>query len=166
MCCCENDKCITFQYRTKEGCLWGGDVRLGAEKDGVPAWCEPRPPAKWHGQWIKDRKNGESVRNACNSGWNAKELGGQCFGLGSRKEIEENTPEACRDACCSAEDCSIWQWRSDAGCFYHRSGHGCQEANPLDFEKFVGKRKVMEGRTYKPYAYSHDFADMAGIENQ
>ena len=163
--CCANDECITFQYRTKEGCLWGGDTRLGAEKDGVPAWCEPRAPAKWMGQRIK--KDGELVAGACEDGehgWNPNELEGQCFGLGSSKTISSNTPEMCRDACCEDTNCAVWQWRKDAGCFYNKGAHNCQSANPLDFEAFKGKRKVVEGRTYSPYAYTKDFEDMAGIE--
>ena len=36
--CCANAECISFQFRTKEGCMWGGDTRLGAEKDGVGSY--------------------------------------------------------------------------------------------------------------------------------
>ncbi|KAL3904200.1 MAG: hypothetical protein SGILL_010160 [Bacillariaceae sp.] len=164
--CCDSETCVAFQFRTKEGCLFGGDTRLGAEKDGPSSWCEPRPPAMWHGQWIKVQKEGTPVQGACDKNdWNPKELSGQCFGLGSKKVIPRHTPEACRDACCANEECHLWQWRQDAGCFYNAKGHGCAEASPLDFEKFIGKRKVVEGRTYQPYAYSEDFADMAGSES-
>jgi len=161
--CCESDECVSWQFREKEGCQWGGDTRLGAEKDGVSAWCEPRAPAVWHGQWVK--KNGNPIEGACSADTaNLNELRGQCFGLGSKKHPQEDTAEGCRSACCADESCGIWQWRSDSGCFYHKSGHGCKDANPLDFEKFDGKRKVMPDRKYEPYAYSKDFADLAGSE--
>lgn len=143
----------------------GGDTRLGAEKDGVGAWCEPRAPSKWNGQRIKE--DGTLVAGACvdgANGWNPDELQGQCFGLGSSKSISSNTAVQCKDACCADAECAVWQWREDAGCFYNKGAHGCQEANPLDFEPFIGKRKVVEGRSYTPYAYSKDFEDMAGIE--
>jgi hypothetical protein len=164
--CCEAEACLAFQYRAKEGCMWGHvDVRLGAEKDGPTAWCEPRAPAKWHGQWVKSQDgDGAPVPRACDgAGWNPDELTGQCFGLGSRRPILDHTPEACRDACCTDPDgCRIWQWTVGAGCFYHTTGFSCQEANPLDLEPFVGKRKVQMDRSYTPHAYSEDFADMAG----
>ena len=164
--CCDDDSCIIFQFRTKEGCLFGGDSRLGMEKDGPTSWCEPRPPATWHGQWIKVKKEGTAVDGACDkTGWNPNELSGQCFGLGSKKTTPEHSPEACRDACCASEKCFVWQWRQDAGCFFNTNAHSCQESSPLDFEKFIGKRKVQEGRSYTPYAYTGDFADMAGSEN-
>ena len=161
--CCESNTCISFQFRQKEGCQFGGDTRLGAEKDGVSAWCEPRPPAMWNGQWVwkKNGKGGGAADACTDEGWNPKELQGQCFGLGSRKNIDEATSKGCRDACCKTKGCAIWQFRPDAGCFFNDKAHNCQQANPLDFEAFVGKRKVVEGRTYKPYAYSNDFADMA-----
>jgi hypothetical protein len=161
--CCDKDDCVSFQFRTKEGCLFGGDTRLGAEKDGPSSWCEPRPPARWLGQWIKDKKEGTAVPGACSKkDWNPKELSGQCFGLGSKKPTLQHTPEACQDACCSSEDCSVWQWRQDAGCFFNSNSHNCQESSPLDFEKFIGKLKATGGRSYTPYAFSSDFADMDG----
>ena len=166
--CCRATTCVSFQFRTKEGCLWANrDTRIGAEKDGVSGWCEPRPPAQWQGQRTKVKGSNEAIPDACrdDEAWNPHELSGQCFGLGARKRIDTNTPRACQQACCAKEDCAIWQWREDAGCFYHKRGFNCQEANPLDFEAFVGKRKVQPGRTYKPYAYSGDYADLAGSEN-
>lgn len=167
--CCESESCIAYQYRAKEGCKWGfGDVRLGNEKDGPSAWCEPRAPAKWNGQWIKS-KDGDAtpvVPGACNdAGWNPNELNGQCFGLGTRRvSVQDNTAQACRDACCADSECRIWQWTIGAGCFYGPNGFNCQESTPSDFEPFVGKRKVQSGRSYTPNAYSGDFADMAGPE--
>lgn len=162
MACCAVETCVTFQFRAKEGCLWGGDTRLGGEKDGPSAWCEPRTPAMWHGQWIKTKGTDTAVLGAClNEGWKPKELDGQCFGLGSRRTIPGNTPEACRDACCINRDCRIWQWRLDAGCFFSNDAFNCQEANPQDFEPFFGKRKILHERSYTPHAYSGDFADMA-----
>lgn len=160
--CCSDETCVSFQFRAKEGCLWGGDTRLGGEKDGPSAWCEPRPPAMWHGQWIKTKGTDDAVPGACtNDGWKPKELDGQCFGLGSRRTIPNNIPEACRDACCTNENCRIWQWRSDAGCFFNNEAFNCQESKPHDFEPFFGKRKFLHERSYTPYAYSGDFADMA-----
>jgi hypothetical protein len=170
--CCESESCITFQFRPKEGCLHGGDTRLGAEKDGPGEWCEPRPPAMWHGQRLTRKQI--NVPGACDDAtWDPTELRGQCFGLGSKRHTEENTAEACRNLCCSENNkdadatelgCGSWQWREDAGCFYSTEEAGsCQPADPEAFEMFVGKRKAVEGRTYAPYAYSDDFADMAEI---
>lgn len=165
--CCGTETCISFQFRAKEGCLWGGDTRLGGEKDGPSAWCEPRPPAIWHGQWIKTKGSGEAVPGACTrEKWNPNELNGQCFGLGSKQVTSLNTPESCRDACCTNTDCFIWQWRSDAGCFFNDDAFNCQEANPQDFEPFFGKRKFQEGRSYTPEAYSGDFSDMAKVRER
>ena len=159
--------CFSYQFRTKDGCLFGmKDSRLGAEKDGPTAWCEPRAPAAWKGQWTKNK--GVPVEGVCSTDskeTNFEELRGQCFGLGPKRQLESDTPEACQQACCADNDCAIWQWRADAGCFYNNGGHGCAEAaSALDLEAYQGKRKVVEGRSYKPYAYSNDFADLAGTE--
>jgi PAN domain len=158
--CCAAPNCMSFQFRKKEGCQWGGDTRLGNEGDGPTAWCEPRPHDKWRGQWVA--KDGTRVEGACTDiGWNPDELQGQCFGLGGKRAIPNHTPEACRDACCADSECAIWEWRADAGCFYNKNGFACQDTSPLDFEPFHGKRKVVAGRTYTPSAYSGDYADMA-----
>ena len=85
---------------------------------------------------------------------------------GSKKTIDPYIPESCRTACCEDKNCAIWQFREDAGCFFGKHGHGCASTTPEDFEKFIGKRKVVEGREYAPYAYSKDFADLAGTEFQ
>lgn len=37
--CCDDPKCITFQYRSDTGCYQGDDVRLGFEKDGEHMLC-------------------------------------------------------------------------------------------------------------------------------
>jgi hypothetical protein len=162
--CCAIPTCTSFQFRQKEGCQWGDDTRLGSEGDGPIAWCEPRPPAKWSGQRIAKEEDGTRLEGACtDSGWNPDELQGQCFGLGPRRTaVAGNTPEACRDACCAKPECGMWQWGLEAGCFFSKSGFSCQEANPVDFEPFYGKRKVVEGKSYSPNAYSGDYADMDG----
>lgn len=167
--CCAREDCFSFQFRALEGCKFGKkDSRLGAEKDGPSAWCEPRAPASWQGQWIKSRKGGEPVEGACSTDpkqSNFTELTGQCFGLGSRKQTDSHTSEACQQACCATEDCRVWQWRMDAGCFFSRKANFCNEAASQEaLEPFYGKRKVIEGRSYTPYAYSKDFADLAGTE--
>lgn len=167
--CCAQEGCFAFQFRALEGCMFGmKDSRLGAEKDGPTSWCEPRAPATWKGQWVRTREGGEAVEGACSTDQqqaNFNELSGQCFGLGPKRQTDSNTPEACQEACCATDDCKIWQWRRDAGCFFHNGAHFCKEVEtPGALEPFYGKRKVVQGRRYEPYAYSSDFADLAGTE--
>ncbi|CAB9528282.1 expressed unknown protein [Seminavis robusta] len=167
--CCESPTCVTFQFRAKEGCLWGADTRVGNEKDGVTAWCEPRPPAVWQGQWIKTKQEGVEIDGGCSDdGWNPQELSGQCFGLGGKQDTGgANTARACRDACCNNPTCKLWQFRRDAGCFYNNHGFNCREAaDPLEFEPFIGARKVQPTRSYTPHAYTADYADMAAEMEQ
>lgn len=145
-----NGGCITWQFREKEGCFHGGDVRIGMEKDGVTAWCEPNPPARWSGQRLK--VNGVDVREqACSDqDFNPTQLEGQCFGLGPRRAVKEESAKGCRDACCNDPKikCETWQWRVDAGCYYEaKSPSKCDDP---DAGAFQGRRKRMSERTYIP----------------
>lgn len=156
--CCNNEDCISWQFRKDVGCLQGKDVRLGMEKDGVSAWCSDHPPKKWSGQYLvphgdtKGFNSGDIRKDACSTDdWNPNEHVGQCFGLGDVKKSGGGSAEECMKACCAEEKfkCGAWQWNEDLGCFYHKGMHGCQgEGDPIAFEPFVGRRKHLESRKY------------------
>ncbi|KAL7463664.1 hypothetical protein ACHAXS_004019 [Conticribra weissflogii] len=163
--CCQDPKCISWQFRRDVGCLQGKDIRLGQEKDGPAAWCSDHPPNRWAGQYLKFHKTfhgdklgmsqedeGEIRRRACDDEtWNPNEQIGQCFGLGDVKAGEPSgSAEACRKACCKDEKCGAWQWTEALGCFYSKGMHGCQgdDGNEVKFEPFEGRRKIVEGRKY------------------
>ena len=138
--CCADAGCITFQWREDTGCRQGGDVRVGMEKDGPGAWCEPEAPAPWLGQRI------DAERTACARGrYNPEELPGQCFGLGPERKSGSASAESCRDACCASATCKMWQFREDKGCFFGPRGHGCDDGT---WEPYYGKRKWQATRTY------------------
>ncbi len=165
--CCQNNDCITWQFRSDTGCLQGKDVRLGMEKDGVSAWCSDHPPQRWQGQYLIPHKSNVAVaahdnniqmltkeeirRNGCNEAtWNPNEQIGQCFGLGDVKSKASGSAVECMMACCADEKCGAWQYNPLLGCFYSKGMHGCQgdDGDPVKFEPFVGRRKFMEGRKY------------------
>ena len=153
--CCADPKCITWQYRKDTGCLQGGDVRLGMEKDGVSAWCSDHPPQRWQGQYLyikggNDEENDPIRKKGCDaSTWNPNEQVGQCFGLGDVKKDASGSAEECRDACCKDEKYRAWQWNKELGCFYSSHMHGCQgDGDPIQFEPFIGRRKLLKNRKY------------------
>jgi len=95
--CCRSE-CTSWQYRSDVGCLMGGDIRLGMEKDGPSSWCSDMPPKRWSGQFVQQRKNGHLIQNSkkiiggCSlETWNPNEQPGQCFGLGDVKKIYMTT---------------------------------------------------------------------------
>ncbi|KAL7520708.1 hypothetical protein ACHAWX_005419 [Stephanocyclus meneghinianus] len=154
--CCSDPQCITWQFRSDAGCLQGGDVRLGMEKDGVAAWCSDHPPQRWQGQYLY-KKGGTAEEDAdirkrgCDAAtWNPGEQVGQCFGLGDVKKHASGSAEECRDACCENDKCRAWQWNKELGCFYGSHMHGCQgdDGDPAKFDPFVGRRKFLETRQY------------------
>ena len=143
--CCASKDCIAWQYRRDIGCMHGGDVRLGMEKDGPGSWCHEHPPKRWSGQYKKD-DNG-----ACDSNkWNPNEQPGQCFGLGDKRKGIDSS-EQCRDACCNDTSCGAWQFHADLGCFYNKDMYGCKDvtSNPHMLEPFVGRRKKLSDRKYE-----------------
>ena len=153
--CCLNPKCITWQYRKDTGCLQGGDVRLGMEADGVPAWCSDHPPQRWQGQYLykqdgSDEDNASIRKKGCSAAtWNPNEQVGQCFGLGDVRKHASGSAEECRDACCNDDKCRAWQWTRELGCFYGSEMYTCQgDGDPIMFEPFVGRRKFLETRQY------------------
>lgn len=153
--CCSRAECITWQFRKDTGCLQGGDVRLGMEKDGVSAWCSDHPPQRWQGQYLykkggSDEDNAPIRKKGCDAAtWNPSEQVGQCFGLGDVKTDASGSAEECRDACCKDDKCRAWQWNKELGCFYSSHMHGCQgEGDPIQFEPFVGRRKLLQNRKY------------------
>ena len=166
--CCDDPKCITFQYRSDLGCYQGDDVRLGLEKDGAPTWCNDSPPVIWRGQYLVPRvpdENGkdkvfsdaereEFRKKSCNlSTWSPDERQGQCFGLGGKREAASGSDEECMKACCNDPNCGAWQWSKDSGCFYGKWMFGCLAGSS---EAYVGRRKFQKTRSYtggggKPY---------------
>mmetsp|Transcript_31858 Transcript_31858/g.35708 ORF Transcript_31858/g.35708 Transcript_31858/m.35708 type:complete len:161 (-) Transcript_31858:135-617(-) len=95
--CCRSE-CTSWQYRSDVGCLMGGDIRLGMEKDGPSSWCSDMPPKRWSGQFVQQRKNGHLIKiskkiiGGCSlETWNPNEQPGQCFGLGDVKKIYMTT---------------------------------------------------------------------------
>ena len=142
--CCASSDCIVWQFRADKGCLQGGDVRIGQEKDGPAAYCSDHPPFRWQGQFVKDRKDTE----CSNDTWHPDEQPGQCFGLGdTRKGI--TTAEDCMKACCALETCGAWQFQESLGCFYNTKMFSCQKSDdPIVFEPHVGRRKQLSSRTY------------------
>ncbi|OEU11622.1 hypothetical protein FRACYDRAFT_244740 [Fragilariopsis cylindrus CCMP1102] len=159
--CCNSDTCITWQYRTDVGCLHGGDIRLGMEKDGPSSWCSDIQPKRWQGQYVLKRANGQIIKTKEDTGgcdvetWNPNEQPGQCFGLGDVKMTIDETitkdgsiliksAQDCMVACCNSKklngDCGAWQYHDELGCYYHKRMHGCVDAsNPIVFEPFVGE---------------------------
>ena len=155
--CCESDTCISWQYRKDTGCLHGGDVRLGMEKDGISSWCSDHPPKKWNGQYVlkRDGKGGIAANRdetgACNADtWNPNEQPGQCFGLGDVRNADASkSAQSCMEACCADSNCGAWQWQQDLGCFYNERMHGCiDSSDPIVFEPYVGRRKFQSTRKY------------------
>jgi hypothetical protein len=153
--CCADPACVSWQFRRDTGCLQGGDVRLGQEKDGVRAWCSDHPPVRWQGQFVTPRKGAKmaaaAVRaQACDEHtWNPDEEIGQCFGLGDAKPRAGGSAAECRQACCADAKCGAWQFNRELGCFYSKGMHGCQGGgDPVKLEPFVGRRKQLEGRGY------------------
>ena len=152
--CCALERCVAWQYRRDVGCLHGGDVRLGMEKDGPGSWCHHHPPKRWSGQYVvvarEETKKVRTAIDACSSArWNPQEQPGQCFGLGDvRGGIQSSLK--CMEACCSDETCGAWQFHADLGCFYHTQMYGCIDVDldPVLLEPFVGRRKQLSGRTY------------------
>jgi hypothetical protein len=129
--CCNGPVCVSWQHRRDVGCLRGGDVRLGMEKDGLPAWCSDHPLHRWRGQFLLggsrndgaddgDRGMGgtssanvvKSRKLACDeSTWNPKEEVGQCFGLGDvRPNKASGSAVECMRACCGDPTSGTWQW--------------------------------------------------------
>jgi hypothetical protein len=165
--CCDDPKCITFQYRSDVGCFQGDDVRLGLEKDGAPTWCNDAPPVIWKGQYLVPRVQGADGKDIVYSDaeretfrkkscdlttWTPDERQGQCFGLGGKREAASASAEECMKACCADPNCGAWQWAND-GCFYGKWMFGCL---PGSSEAYVGRRKFQISRTYadgsgKPY---------------
>lgn len=147
--CCDSDECVSWQFRPDKGCMHTGDVRLGMEKDGPVAWCEPVAPAPWQGEKLVTEAGGERIAGPCDDiGWNPGALKGQCFGLGAEREGVEKTADACRKACCADPKCETWQFREDKGCFYAGYVRKCEPFELKDFEPFVGRRKDDPKRTY------------------
>lgn len=144
MTCCSDPDCIVWQFRGDKGCLQGGDVRIGQEKDGPSAYCSDHPPLRWQGQFIKDRQGTECSIDT----WHPDEQLGQCFGLGDRRK-GIGTAAECMQACCSHETCGAWQFQETLGCFYNTRMFSCQRSDdPILFEPHVGRRKLQSSRTY------------------
>ncbi|KAL3822861.1 hypothetical protein ACHAXA_006225 [Cyclostephanos tholiformis] len=161
--CCNDSECITWQFRLDVGCLHGKDVRLGMEKDGVPAWCSDHAPRRWHGQRLVPRGGGKAMsgggggagaddvrKRACDEAtWNPEEEVGQCFGLGDVRTGGGGSARECMRACCDDAKCGAWQWNKELGCFYGKGMHSCQgHGDPIAFEPFVGRRKRLASRSY------------------
>ena len=103
-------------------------MRLGMEKDGVPAWCSDQAPRRWHGQHLvpKGGAGGDGMisdgginaadarRRACDEAtWNPTEEVGQCFGLGDVQTRGGGSAGECMRACCDDDKCGAWQWNEE-----------------------------------------------------
>ena len=126
--CCDDPTCVSWQHRRDVGCLHGGDVRLGMEKDGVPAWCSDHPPHRWRGQFLVGGRRtagptaagggssatvveSRTTLASCDeSTWNPGEEVGQCFGLGDVRPVASGSAVECMRACCGDPTCGAWQW--------------------------------------------------------
>ena len=107
--CCNDDKCITWQFRRDVGCLHGDDLRLGMEKDGPAAWCSDHKSYKWHGQNLVWKDTTRQL--ACSEKtWDPNEQSGQCLGLGDVRLESSKSAHDCMHACCNDETCNSWQW--------------------------------------------------------
>ena len=150
--CCSRSECITWQYRRDTGCMMGEDTRLGMEGDGPIAYCHEKAPVPWQGQFLVRQSRGLDQRDkACStSTWNPNEQPGQCFGLGDlRPPHASASAENCMQACCADEKCGAWQWEANLGCFYGPTMFDCSKSdNPVVFEPFEGRRKIVASRTY------------------
>jgi hypothetical protein len=147
--CCQNENCISWQYRKDTGCQQGGDMRIGGEKDGVKGWCSDTVPYRWQGQFLAREGNFTREQSCSTDTWKPHSHEGQCFGLGGQKQ-SGRTAEDCMKACCADSTCGAWQWHQKDGCFYRGRMHGCRVTvdNPHIFEPFVGRRKLQKSRTY------------------
>lgn len=168
-CCDAGDACGAWQWRVDRGCLHAADVRLGNEKDGPAAWCEPTAPARWTGQ-ASDTFGVGGAAECSDGGWQPATLSAQCFGLGDPRPAPAGVSAAgCRDACCAAarearaadpaassthsgEGCRTWQYRADKGCFFSGRAFCKPPASDAELLPFRGRRKVIASRTYTPPA--------------
>lgn len=147
LCCNLGDQCTSWQFQSSTStCRMGGVIRLGMEKTGTPAWCDPHPPSAWKGnRLISKQADGTCI-------WGAA-LSSQCFGLGDEKMSLDgaryNTNE-CRAACCSVASvgdegvttgCALWQHNSYRGCYYSRKdSRQCPQSLG---ERYIGGRKCV-----------------------
>lgn len=114
--CCNDDKCITWQFRRDVGCLHGDDLRLGMEKDGPAAWCSDHKSYKWHGQNLVWKDTTRQL--ACSEKtWDPNEQSGQCLGLGDVRLESSKSAHDCMRACCNDETCNSWQWNEIVSVF-------------------------------------------------
>ena len=141
LCCGAAMECVTWQYRDGEGCKLMGDVRVGPQEHSTRntvGYCEETAPAPWSGRQLATRR----PNGGCD--WHDWVLEGQCWNLGRRQTISENSEKACADACCAEPTCGIYQWRQDKGCFYTRPREkprqGCDEPSLVPYQ---GGRKVI-----------------------
>lgn len=162
--CCNDAMCITWQYRRDVGCLHGGDLRLGMEKDGPAAWCSDHKTFRWHGQNVAKgpslpEEEGrpdlvlreEARRRACDERtWDPEQQVGQCLGLGDVRPEASRSAKECMQACCEDITCHSWQWNEVLGCFY--GGVSCteegKEGDAVMYEPFIGRRKRLDSRSY------------------
>ena len=168
-CCAAADACGAWQWRADRGCSHAADVRLGNEKDGPGAWCEPTAPARFAGQ-ASDNFGADGAVECSDGGWQPAALYAQCFGLGDPRPAPAGASAAeCRDACCAAarearspapassthssgKGCRTWQWRADKGCFFSGRVFCRPPASEAELLPFRGRRKVIASRTYTPPA--------------
>ena len=169
-CCAAADACGAWQWRADRGCSHAADVRLGNEKDGPGAWCEPTAPARFAGQ-ASDNFGADGAVECSDGGWQPAALYAQCFGLGDPRPAPAGASAAeCRDACCAAarearspapassthsnsgRGCRTWQWRADKGCFFSGRVFCRPPASEAELLPFRGRRKVIASRTYTPPA--------------
>mmetsp|Transcript_49222 Transcript_49222/g.96531 ORF Transcript_49222/g.96531 Transcript_49222/m.96531 type:complete len:261 (+) Transcript_49222:79-861(+) len=127
--CCGRTNCTGWQFRDDLGC------RSWTKSGG--GWCEPTAPAAWQGL----HRVPHEMEDECE--FDPKPQRSQCKGLGPKRKKGSASADACKADCCeNAEECQLWQWREDKGCFWGKANYCDTDAGPYAFDAYKGQKKV------------------------